>query len=738
MVEHKIKRIVNGTSITIVKRDEDNYFQLESFMPYLITHEYGHRNSPKDLEHYQEDALLAKYGILIDTDSNYVKWITNIKAKQLVQLLGWAKEFGDVNFQTADNNHKQDNENDDSMEKVQDDRGSAGSVSNEDGGMKCEVVCDDNGDMCANGPGKRRNVDADAQVQSEFGKFEDGCEVQSDGSPLKKLRGSDKLQVYSHDVSNLVGEEIQLSRAPKPFEDFTGVERSKLEFFLQRILFPDNASSFQFEESLMEVESRYCGVLMKWDIPIDGHGNTALHWLCSIASVSIIKSLVERGANRLYGDKKGETALVKSVKSVNNYDLETFEELLDYMYPCLVELDSLNRTVLHHIVLTSGMQGCSAAAKYYLDVLMGWIVKKQSRTLVTTPGHPNSDFIINELGLKWFVANVVNAKDSNGDTCLSIAARLGNISIVEALLDYGADPYITNNSGLESIDFGAGVSLLSFNNTPIRANTNNKPERDNSDTLKETKDLSASNSDVLLSRMKTLLSSISNEYDNELNEHEQKLRELYSQLNTKRNQLASSRDILARARQLKDENEILAERISNIETSTKEEEAEFVRKTQEMKIDPTDYEGLTEFDADEPFRIDIFYSELEKKLNQEYQGDLNSMINNINFNKIVNEIITSYKAKEDDLWESLPSEVLLKARIRAYKRNEEQLEEVLQTIEKRRKTLENKFRRVLSLCLKIEEDKIDGMLDGLLQAITNEDPEDIDIDEMQNFLKKHG
>lgn len=44
---------------------------------------------------------------------------------------------------------------------------------------------------------------------------------------------------------------------------------------------------------------------------------------------------------------------------------------------------------------------------------------------------------------------------------------------------------------------------------------------------------------------------------------------------------------------------------------------------------------------------------------------------------------------------------------------------------------------MLSLCLKIDEDKVDDMLDGLLQAISTEDPEDIDTDEMQSFLSKH-
>ena len=115
----------------------------------------------------------------------------------------------------------------------------------------------------------------------------------------------------------------------------------------------------------------------------------------------------------------------------------------------------MNRTILHHIVITSGMSRCAIAAKYYLDILMGWVVKKQTRKLDGTP-----DSIFQSIDLKWFINNLLNAQDSNGDTCLNIAARLGNVSIIDALLDYGADPVISNKSGLRPVDFGAGTSNL--------------------------------------------------------------------------------------------------------------------------------------------------------------------------------------------------------------------------------------------------------------------------------------
>lgn len=79
----------------------------------------------------------------------------------------------------------------------------------------------------------------------------------------------------------------------------------------------------------------------------------------------------------------------------------------------------------------------------------------------------------------------------------------------------------------------------------------------------------------------------------------------------------------------------------------------------------------------------------------------------------------------------------MKARINAYKKNDEFLQNLLNGIHEKQSNLEGKFRRVLSLCLKVDESKVDSMLDGLLQAISSEDPEDMDTGEMQEFLNKH-
>ncbi|AET37323.1 transcriptional regulator SWI6 Ecym_1065 [Eremothecium cymbalariae DBVPG len=828
MVELQLQKVVDGRVVTLIRRDEDEYFRLEGFLPHLIRHEYGDERVPNHWDHYQEDLLLAKYGILIETDSKYVKWITNSKAKQLIELLGWGGVFGDVEEQGKEGGGGarepvliKDEDGGRARQQVQEelvvdggDRGSAGSATDQD---EEELVREEastangardvgmhkenhnsnndnnsnsnnsnnrsdtsdsnneknqdttnsdshmNGDkLPSEGVGKPKRVSDEQGVAHD--RFQTGLlstkrtmlevdqgesreDVDRNGrgqygstqvgrSPLKKLKSLETLRLFSHDLDRFKEEDIGLTKAPVPLNDFSPDERMKLEALLQRILFPDNNSQPQFEDALLEVERNFTAIPLKWDIPIDEHGNTALHWLCSIASVTMVKCLVVQGADRLPGDKMGETALVKSVKSVNNYDSGTFEDLLDYMYPCLVELDEANRTVLHHIVLTSGMPGCSAAAKYYLDILMGWIVKRQSRKIQTSSTDDLPDPIISNLNLKWFIANVLNAKDSNGDTCLNIASRLGNVSIVEALLDYGADPYIANSSGLRPIDFGAGVSILSLNSDNLPKGGSNVDSNSNEMVQKHTNS-PPPDSNALITRMKTLLSSISKDYEAELKEHEQKLQELHSQLNAKREQLATSRDRLAKARLLRDEHALISERLTNVETSAKEEEASFVQRTQEMGIDPDDYQGLDEFDADEPFRIDIIYSELETRLNQEFHGDLGSMLKDIDVEKVVEELLAKHQLQNPNLMDEFLPTVLLRARIKAYERNEQQLEDTYDAIDEKHKNLESKFRRVLSLCLKVDEDKVDGMLDGLLQAITNEDPEDIDIDEMQDFLKKH-
>lgn len=571
---------------------------------------------------------------------------------------------------------------------------------------------------------------------------------EDDTEEIKNL-ADQPIVITTHDLEKVNDTPITLRTADHPSDAVDNDQKLKLETFLQRLLFPEahespsklgskngnTNPSHTFENALYEVDLSMPQVPLNLNIPADEHGNTPLHWLTSIANIDLVKELVKHGASRLLGDNAGESALVKAVKSVNNYDAGTFEELLDYLYPCLILKDSMNRTILHHIVITSGMSRCAIAAKYYLDILMGWVVKKQTRKLDGTP-----DSIFQSIDLKWFINNLLNAQDSNGDTCLNIAARLGNVSIIDALLDYGADPVISNKSGLRPVDFGAGTSKLRGQKGEMSQPKIMSPAAGN----KQVTELSSVDTGNLIRELETLLNKVKTNYEDEVYQYKNKLEKLHSQLNSQRELLATSRDRLAHTKQLRDDYALLKEQLMNIKQGIDEEEENFRKESEFLGFSSEEASKIdwnsSEFDADEPFRIDIIYDLVEHKLNSTYKGNLEELLSQESVESIKKSLIANAGSEDklkEQLASSLPPAPLLKARLEAYRKNDDHLQDVLVGIKEKRTDLENKFRRVLSLCLKIEEGKVDDMLDGLLQAISSEDPQEIDTEEMQDFLKKH-
>ena len=615
------------------------------------------------------------------------------------------------------------------------------------------------------------------------------------------------IYTFSHDIpAEMLTDPLKLHKALPVQVASSEDQRIKLEGFLQKLLFPEgkaltsssldnkqaqssdnNANSDlarTFETLSNEVNTTFPNTELNLNIPVDEQGNTPSHWLASIANLDLLKEFIKHKSNRLVGDKNGESPLVKAVKSVNNYDSGTFERLLDYLYPCLILEDSMNRTILHHIVITSGMTKCSVAAKYYLDILMGWLVKKQNRKSIDYRTQSESrDPLLHGLGLKWVISNLLNAQDLNGDTCLNIAARLGNVAIVDALLDYGADAYIPNKSGLRPIDFGAGASKLHLetgsnthsvefamdksnggNNssanvgqsantgapstgflagTTVQEKTATTAATGSAATTTGTKLPVAKKPDTtsLLNDVQALLAAVSKDYEIEVNQYNTKLSKLRDDLSAQREKLASSRARLNQAKDLRDEYNLLREQLKNVENAIVKEEKNFSREIKKLGMSTEEATGAdwnsSEFDADEPFRIGAIYDLLENKLKREYNGDIEKFFSEQDVDSLANYIRESFNNDESKLEKILPPASLLKARISAYKKNDQYLDNLLNDIVEGQKKLEDKFRRVLSLCLKVDEDKVDDMLDGLLQAITSEDPNDIDTEEIQDFLRKH-
>jgi ankyrin repeat protein len=126
-----------------------------------------------------------------------------------------------------------------------------------------------------------------------------------------------------------------------------------------------------------------------------------------------------------------ESALIRAVLVTNNFDSQTFPELLNLLAPSLHLLDSSRRTVLHHIAQVASNKGRGAATRYYMECILEYVAKH---------GGSFSSFI--------------DAVDVHGDTALNLAARIGARNLVDQLMDVGANSEIENLAGLNPSSFG--------------------------------------------------------------------------------------------------------------------------------------------------------------------------------------------------------------------------------------------------------------------------------------------
>ena len=216
------------------------------------------------------------------------------------------------------------------------------------------------------------------------------------------------------------------------------------------------------------------------DIPIDATAHTALHWAATLARTSLLRALISKGASIFRLNGGGETALIRAALTTNNLDNNSFPELLELLGPTIEIRDGRGRTVLHHIAVSSAVKGRSAACRYYLESLLEFVVRRgsASSSQQNSFNHGSDPMFtpMKSIGLARFMSEIVNAADVAGDTALNLAARIGNKSIIQQLLEVGANPTLANRGGLKPLDFGVGGDPESMD---IQSNSQvSKVERD--------------------------------------------------------------------------------------------------------------------------------------------------------------------------------------------------------------------------------------------------------------------
>lgn len=406
------------------------------------------------------------------------------------------------------------------------------------------------------------------------------------------------------------------------------------------------------------------------DVPIDELGHTALHWAAALARLPLVQALVERGAKPERGNGTGETALMRAVMATNTMDQNRFLDLLDLLGGSLAIKDATKRTVLHHIAITAGIKGRSAASRYYLTSLLEWVVNN-----VAPSG----------LQIETFNAAVVDAQDRNDDTALNIAARIGSRGIIQSLLEVNADPYLPNRAGIRPIDSGIVDERIY-----VVTDERNKPMQPQRVAWNKPAVVRAS-SDVA-AEITSLISSLQQDFEQEMTAKCQAVDDINAKLREASKALADLRREAEQSKQQIIKIDEINQRIRNTKNAIRVETQEY--NESQMGRAPPQFGEMA--DADAPFTVTT--------------ADL----------------------------ESMPPRIL-KARINAYRQDLDMLDVLAVRLNDKSSAMEQRCRKLVSLCTNSPLEQVDETLGALLAALQSDgDPREFDLNEanrVAGFLK---
>ncbi|TAQ91636.1 hypothetical protein B7494_g97 [Chlorociboria aeruginascens] len=441
------------------------------------------------------------------------------------------------------------------------------------------------------------------------------------------------------------------------------------------------------------------------DMPIDNTAHTALHWAATLARLPLLKTLIAYGASIFRVNRGGETALMRACVVTNNLDNGSFPDLLELLGPTIELRDSRGRTVLHHIAITSAVKGRSQASKYYLESLLEFVVRQGSASNVQqsfTTGPP----ALRSMGIGRFMSEIVNVQDRSGDTALNIAARIGNRSIISQLIEVGADPAIPNRSHLCPIDFGVGDPAEAGNRT-IGYNSPDKAVG---------KDARESSGDIITS-ITQLLTQTEEEFIREMATKQAGIDSIHVKLRESSAILGEERRRLETLQQRAREREERKIKIGNLTRAVEDEKAKLYQLQQQYGQPNDSDKEMVLGDADKGLAL----PELPANI-----------LSNINPSAHQPPVLDQAHRQ---LLASLPPTHVLCARLNAYKWNNHLLEDNVRGLQSKSTDLAAKYRKIISLCTRVEEDKVDSVLENLLRAVESEQ-NDVELGRVREFLQR--
>ncbi|KAL8727691.1 MAG: hypothetical protein Q9181_005616 [Wetmoreana brouardii] len=446
------------------------------------------------------------------------------------------------------------------------------------------------------------------------------------------------------------------------------------------------------------------------DIPIDHTAHTALHWAATLGRIHILRTLIAKGASIFRLNGGGETALMRAAITTNNYDNRTFPEILKLLGTSIEIQDGRGQTVLHHIAASSAIKGRWLATRHYLDSILEYIVgnsnapNSQQASFDTGDDHgihiPPST--TKPIGLARFMSDVVNAQDMAGDTALHCAAKIGNQAMVQQLLEIGADRMIPNLRGLRPIDVpGVGGDPKS---TDLRPGNRGAAEDDNAVSKFESahRDLIESVKDSLAEAQKT--------FHAERQDKQGRIDQTHAILRENAARLAEEKGRLQQIQKKGNDKQKIQMRIENLQRTNNTLKFKYGNRS-DLKLD------IPIGEADRGLEVDASKLAPAPK-DQPYRTPLDQ---------------NSPEAQYLGMLDPTP---ILQARAEAYRKVNERLEQEAKALSEKSSELEMQMRKVVSMSLKVEEEKVDSWMPSLVAAVESERGEDLDEARVLELLRR--
>ncbi|KAL9542206.1 hypothetical protein MBANPS3_008733 [Mucor bainieri] len=288
---------------------------------------------------------------------------------------------------------------------------------------------------------------------------------------------------------------------------------------------------------------------LDFNVIIDDEGHTSLHWAAAMARIKIVKLLIENGADLYRVNYKGQTALMRSVLFSNNFDNKTFESLLDLLRTTIFNIDKKDQTVFHHTAAMSDWKGKIYASRYYMECLINKLKNNQSELI-----------------------SILNVQDTNGDTALTIAAKIGNRRLIKLMIDAGASTEIANEDGMTPKDYfgeieksmaarASATSPPPLTSSPSEAGGNTMNEADTREVLKtrvEAMFKHVTSDPSTAPPISEFFDDFAESYEKDLVSREKMLQKKKIELNLYTKRLEETKKILLSANSTEDDAEIAA------------------------------------------------------------------------------------------------------------------------------------------------------------------------------------